>query len=339
MALQSTLPGASLIDAKGRTGRKLRISVTDRCNFACLFCMPEKDKRKWVPTPELVTFEEIERVTRVLASLGIRKVRVTGGEPLLRKGVEKLIGKLVLIEGIEEVDITTNGWFLEQKAQSLKEAGLKGASVSLHSLVPERFAKISGMDALPRVLKGIEKAVRVGLDPVKINSVAIRGYNDDEILNLVEFAHSRGLPIRFIEFMPLDGLGIWSPDSMISGKEILQRVSTRYSLSPMGRDTGSTASLWKFNDGPGELGLIMSMTEPFCDDCDRVRLTADGKLLSCLFDTEYYDLKPIIRGGGGDDDLARFILDAFKKKPDGIGYMPWIREGWAKPRNMNAIGG
>ena len=328
-----------LIDGRGRVATKLRISVTDRCNFACLFCMPEKDKRKWLPTGEILSFNEIERISRVFASMGIGRIRITGGEPLLRSDLERLITKLVAIPGIEEVDMTTNGWFLEQKAKALKAAGLSGVSVSLHSLRPDRFARISGMDALPRVLRGVEESMRTGLRPIKINSVAIRGYNDDEILDLVEYAHSRGIPIRFIEFMPLDGLGIWSEGSMVPGKEILQTVSQRYSLSPMGRGHGSTASLWRFDDGPGELGLIMSMTEPFCDDCDRVRLTADGKLLSCLFDTQYYDLKPLLRGGGGDGDLSTFISDAFKKKPDGVGYMPWIREGWEKPRNMHAIGG
>jgi cyclic pyranopterin phosphate synthase len=328
-----------LVDKKGRIGRKLRISVTDRCNFACLFCMPNKETAKWLPSADILKFEEIERTTKVLASLGIRNIRVTGGEPLLRAHLEALIEKLVSIDGIKSVDMTTNGWFLEEKAASLRAAGLEGVSVSLHSLKADRFAKLSGIDALPRVLRGIERAISIGLDPVKINSVAIRGYNDDEILDLVDYAHSRGLPIRFIEFMPLDGLGIWSTGSLIPGKEILEKVSRFYTLAPQGRTHGSTAALWKFQDGPGELGLIMPMTEPFCDDCDRIRLTSDGKLLSCLFDTQYYDLKPILRNGGNDAELAKFILDAVMKKPDGIGYMPWIKDGWAKPRNMNAIGG
>lgn len=339
MGLQEAATGSSLVDGKGRVARKLRISVTDRCNFACLFCMPEKDKTKWLPTADILTFDEVSRTTEVLASLGIREIRVTGGEPLLRAGVEALIQRLVGISGIESVDMTTNGWFLEQKAEALKQAGLEGVSVSLHSLRADRFAKISGLDALPRVLRGIEKAIKVGLDPVKINTVAIRGYNDDEIVDLVDYAHSRGLPIRFIEFMPLDGLGIWSADSLIPGREILEIVSRNHSMSPLGRAGGSTASLWKFGDGPGELGLITPMTEPFCDDCDRLRLTSDGKILSCLFDTEYYDLKPILRGGGSNAQLVQFILSAVWKKPDGIGYMPWVKDGWAKPRNMNAIGG
>ena len=328
-----------LRDTKGRVARKLRISVTDRCNFACLFCMPEKEKVKWIPQGEILSFDEVERIARVLASLGIEKIRVTGGEPLLRRDLEQLVRKLTSIPGIRSVDMTSNGWYLEQKAESLREAGLRGVTVSLHSLRSDRFAKISGVDALPRVLRGIDRALDVGLRPVKVNSVAIRGYNDDEILDLVEFARERRISIRFIEFMPLDGLGMWSYDKVVGGKEIIEKVSAKYPLQPQGRGTAETSALWKFVDGRGDLGLITPMSDPFCDDCDRVRLTADGKLLSCLFDTEYYDLRHIVRNGGTDEDLASSIINAVWKKPEGVGHMPWIKDGWAKPRNMNAIGG
>jgi cyclic pyranopterin phosphate synthase len=331
--------GKVLRDRKGRVARKLRVSVTDRCNFACLFCMPERDKISWIPQEEILSFEEIEKTVRVLASLGIDKVRITGGEPLLRKDLEKLVESLASIGGIRSIDMTTNGWHLEQKAEALRQAGLRGVTVSLHSLRGDRFAQISGADALPRVLRGIEKALDVGLSPVKVNSVAIRGYNDDEILELVEYARERRISIRFIEFMPLDGLGMWNYDRVVSGKEIIDAVSQRYPLVARGRGTNETSSIWRFKDGRGDLGLITPMSEPFCDDCDRVRLTADGKLLSCLFDTEYHDLRHIVRNGGTDEDLAEAILKAVWKKPDGVGYMPWIKDGWAKPRNMNAIGG
>ncbi|MDG6898614.1 MAG: radical SAM protein, partial [Nitrososphaerota archaeon] len=263
----------------------------------------------------------------------------TGGEPLLRSNLEALVAKLSRLDSIDTMDMTTNGWFLKQKAGLLKESGLRGVTVSLHSLRRERFSKLSGVDALPKVLEGIDEAIRVGLDPVKVNSVAIRGYNEDEIVDLVDYAHSRGLSIRFIEFMPLDGLGIWTPDAIISGKEIVSMLEGKYNLSSMGRAAGKTASLWSFGDGPGRLGLITPMSEPFCDDCDRLRLTSDGKILSCLFDTEYYDLKPLLRGKGTEAELAQFMTEVVKKKPEGVGHMPWIKEGWAKPRNMNAIGG
>jgi cyclic pyranopterin phosphate synthase len=333
------VPPHALVDRKGRVAEKLRISVTDRCNFACLFCMPDKRSVRWLPKEEVLSFEEIERVTRVLVSLGTKKVRVTGGEALLRRGVEELIARLTRIEGIESVDLTTNGWYLAQKAQALKTAGLRGASVSLHSLREDRFTRLSGVNALPRVLQGISEALRVGLRPIKINSVAIRGYNEDEILDLVGFARERNITIRFIEFMPLDGLGIWSPDSVMSGEEILKKIASKFSMAPAGRGRGETASLWKFKDGKGEAGVITPMSAPFCDECDRIRLTSDGKLLSCLFDTQYHDLKPIIRNGGSDIELEDFVKEAVWRKPDGVGYMPWIKDGWAKPRNMNAIGG
>ena len=336
---EAALEGRRLVDRKGRVAKKLRISVTDRCNFACLFCMPEKDKVSWIRQEEILSFEEVERIARVLASLGIEKIRVTGGEPLLRRDLETLVRSLGEIEGIRSVDMTTNGWHLEEKAKPLREAGLRGVTVSLHSLRADRFAKISGVDALPRVLRGIDKAVGEGLSPVKVNSVAIRGFNDDEIVELVEYARERRIAIRFIEFMPLDGLGIWSHDRVVSGKEIVERVSGKYPMTPRGRGSAETSALWEFEDGKGSLGLITPMSEPFCDDCDRVRLTADGKLLSCLFDTEYHDLRSLVRNGASDEEVATKILAAVWKKPDGVGYMPWINDGWAKPRNMNAIGG
>ncbi len=333
------LDDRKLRDRKGRVAKKLRISVTDRCNFACLFCMPDKGKVEWIPREDILDFGEMERITRVLAELGIQKVRVTGGEPLLRPGVEHLIKKVTGIHGIDSVDMTTNGWYLESKAEVLREAGLRGVTVSLHSLRRDRFAKISGLDALPRVLRGIDKALEVGLSPVKLNSVAIKGYNDDEILDLVEYAREREISIRFIEFMPLDGLGVWSFDKVVKGEEIVSTVSSVHPLRPRGRGQAATASEWSYADGKGGLGLITPMSDPFCDDCDRVRLTSDGKLLSCLFDTEYHDLRGMIRNGGTDEGLAETILRAVWKKPDGVGYMPEISEGWAKPRNMNAIGG
>jgi len=301
--------------------------------------MPEKERIKWISGDEILSFEEIERITNVLVSLGIEKIRITGGEPLLRADLERLIRKLHDITGVKTVDMTTNGWYLERKAEAVREAGLRGVTVSLHSLRGDRFAKISGSNALPQVLKGIEKALDVGLRPVKINSVAIRGYNDDETLELVEYARERKISIRFIEFMPLDGLGIWSADKIVNGKEIIEEVSAKYPLLPQGRAFAETSSVWKFADGRGDMGLVTSMSDPFCDDCDRVRLTADGKLLSCLFDTEFYDLRHLVRNGVTNDDLATAILGAVWKKPEGVGHMPWIGEGWAKPRNMNAIGG
>jgi cyclic pyranopterin phosphate synthase len=336
------LAQSRITDSRGRVARKLRISVTDRCNFACLFCMPQKERIRWLPKEEILSFEEITRVTRILVSLGVEKVRLTGGEPLLRREIEKLVKMLSTIDGIKSLDMTTNGWFLREKARALKQAGLRGVTVSLHSLRPDRFARISGMDALPRVLEGIDAAYEAGLSPIKINSVAIRGYNEDEIIDLVEFARERDFSIRFIEFMPLDGLGVWSPERMIPGREILDLLSSRYRLTHKGREPGGTATLWAFEDGRGEVGVITSMTEPFCDDCDRIRLTADGKILTCLFDTRLYDLKPLLRGSGSDEEIATYIQECFLKKPGGVAYMPLFKKlvfERVKPRAMYAIGG
>ncbi len=300
--------------------------------------MPDKSDVHWLPSADLLSFDEIEHVTRVFVSMGISKVRITGGEPLLRNDVEELVRRLTRIDGLESVDMTTNGYLLGSKAQALKAAGLRGVTVSLHSLREDRFARISGVNALPRVLESISQAVRVGLYPIKINSVAIRGYNDDEILDMVDFAREMNVAIRFIEFMPLDGLGIWNQEKIVTGREILDTVRSKFPLIPKGRGRAETASIWEFADGRGELGVITPMSEPFCDDCDRLRLTADGKLLSCLFDTEYHDLKPILRSGVYEK-LAAFIRESVWKKPEGVGYMPWIKQGWKNPRNMNAIGG
>jgi len=332
---------AKLVDGKGRIARKLRISVTDRCNFACLFCMPHKNEVQWIPQQDILSFEEIIRITKVLCSLGIAKVRITGGEPLLRKGIEDLVRSLRSINSLKTVDMTTNGWYLAEKAKKLRQAGLQGVTVSLHSLRPDRFEKISGKnELLSRVLEGIEAASDAGLYPIKINTVAIRGYNDDEIIDIVEFARNRNLSVRFIEFMPLDGLGIWSQDKMVSGKDIIATVSRHYKIIPLGRQPADTTTHWRFEDGKGELGVITPMTEPFCDDCDRIRLSADGKLLTCLFDINYYDLKQIIRRNGAtDEELAAYIVECILKKPAGVAYMPFVKEMWKRPRAMNAIGG
>ena len=304
--------------------------------------MPHKNEVNWIPQQDILSFEELIRVTKVLCSLGIVKVRITGGEPLLRKGIEDLVKALRSINNLKTVDMTTNGWFLAEKAKKLREAGLQGVTISLHSLRPDRFERISGKGALlSRVLEGIDAASDAGLYPIKINTVAIRGYNDDEILDIVDFARKRHLSVKFIEFMPLDGLGIWSPDKMVSGKDIITTVSRHHKIIPLGRQPADTTTHWGFEDGKGELGVITPMTEPFCDDCDRIRLSADGKLLTCLFDINYYDLKQIIRRNGcTDEEMAANIVNCVLKKPPGVAYMPFVNEMWKKrSRGMNAIGG
>jgi GTP 3',8-cyclase len=330
---------APLVDGKGRVARKLRVSLTDRCNFSCLFCMPQHGSVKWLPRADLLTFEEIEHLTRLFVSLGVRKIRLTGGEPLLRPHVEQLVHRMTRIPGLEEVDMTTNGWFLADKARELRAAGLHGVTVSLHSLRRDRFQALAGMDALPRVLEGIEAARTAGLTPLKINSVAIRGYNEDEILDLVEFARERDLSLRFIEFMPLDGRSEWDPAKVVSGAEIRRAVERRHSLNPRGRGDGETAQRWGFDDGRGELGLITPITAPFCDDCDRIRLASDGAFLTCLFDKQLHDLRTPLRAGASDEALATRIRACYRGKPPGVQYMGDLRRTFVKPRAMHAIGG
>jgi cyclic pyranopterin phosphate synthase len=256
--------------------------------------MPKKDDISWIQQKNLLSFNEIFKITTNLVSLGIEKVRITGGEPLQRDNIEILIRMLRSINGLKSIDMTTNGFFLSEKCKDLAEAGLDGVTISIHSLRQERFAKISGFDALPKVLESISKSYKAGFKHVKLNSVLIRGYNDDEIIDLVEFARKMNIIIKFIEFMPLDGLGIWNYNNVIKGKEIIDIVSRYYNIIPEGRKTGDTTSFWRFDDGKGKLGVITPMSAPFCDDCDRIRITADGKLVTCLFDTNYYDLKPYL---------------------------------------------
>ncbi len=371
----------SLVDQRGRIARKLRISVTDRCNFSCLFCMPSKNSIKWIPNEQLLTFEEIARITQILSSLGIEKVRITGGEPLLREGLETLISLLSKIKGIRSIDMTTNGWFLSSsKARALRKAGVRSMTMSLHSLKRDRFKKISGIDGLQRIIDSIDAAREAGFYPIKINTVAIKGYNDDEIIDIVNFAKERGLSLRFIEFMPLDGQNIWNPEMVVSGRQIIDIISKHYKLNPKKRSLGDTATTYELTESANkigyrkavDIGLITPISNPFCADCDRIRLTADGKLLLCLFDSNYYDLKPFLRSGidkicqnrsylryrsglekpgalrivqyesDKDKRLADYITSCVLMKPPGIEYMtPLSLEKMRekKPRAMYGIGG
>ncbi len=327
------------MDSFGRVARKLRLSVTDRCNFRCHFCMPLKPV--WLPKEQILTYEEIARIARFLAGMGVTKIRLSGGEPLVRRDVDKLVAMLAAIPGIESLSMTTNGFYLSEMAVSLKKAGLQSVTVSLHSLKPDRFEEIVGKrEVFDRVMAGIQEAFRVGLHPVKVNVVITRGCNDDEVSDFAELARQTGLTVRFIEYMPFDGQKIWDANLLVSGEEIIQTVAQKYSLVPLPREHGSTAKGYRFADGvSGEIGVITSMTEPFCGDCDRIRLTADGKIVPCLFSKEEYDLKPLIRGGAGDDELARFICQAFRKKFAGVETLIKEAQTIAHIRPMHTIGG
>jgi cyclic pyranopterin phosphate synthase len=306
-----------LIDAHRRPVKDLRISVTDRCNFRCTYCMPFEEYSAWIERQELLTYEEITRVAAVFLRLGADKIRLTGGEPLVRKGLEELISKLATLPGLRELCLTTNGALLVEKAAALKAAGLKRLNVSLDSLDVERFKKLTQRGDLKRVLEGLEAARRAGFDRIKINAVIERGVNDDEILPLVEFARANHFAVRFIEYMDVGNSNDWTIERVVPKREILERIAARYPLEKTGREEGSAPSVdYRFTDGAGDVGVIASVTEPFCGDCTRVRLTADGKLVTCLFSQQGHDLKSLIRGGATDESLREWIQSIWQKRAD-----------------------
>ena len=292
----------------------------------------------WLPRKDILSYEEIHRVVSILAPMGVEKIRLTGGEPLMREDVDRLVELLAGVPGITSLSMTTNGFLLADKARSLRRAGLESVTVSLHSLKPERFKQITG-GVYEKVVAGIKAAKEVGFKPIKINAVIIRGCNEDEIVDLASLAVSGDVTVRFIEYMPFDGQRLWGTEKVVSGKEILAAVRERYDLVPVPRMSGSTANIFKFADGVGEIGLITSITEPFCSDCDRVRLSADGKIVPCLFDSAGYDLKPLLRGNGSDEALASFLRDAVQKKAAGVETLLKKFRTLEHVRPMHTIGG
>jgi cyclic pyranopterin phosphate synthase len=270
--------------------------------------------------------------------MGISKIRLSGGEPLMRRSIERLVDLLVTVPGIRSVSMTTNGFQLAEKAAALKMAGLSGVTVSLHSLKPDRFSEISGGGVFERVIEGIESAKKNEI-PTKINAVIIRGCNDDEIVDLASLAFSGKITMRFIEYMPFDGERMWGKEKVVSGKEIVERISERYELIPESREHGSTARLYKFADGEGRIGVITSITEPFCSDCDRIRLSADGKIVPCLFDKAGYDLKPLLRNNSSDDEISLFMKNAIARKTPGVETLLKQMSPLQHIRPMHTIGG
>jgi cyclic pyranopterin phosphate synthase len=346
--------------------RDLRVSVTDRCNFRCIYCLPETEAaanfyrgrwahpnapalpihRQWAPRSEILSFEEIERIVRIAVNLGIEKVRLTGGEPLLRQDIESLVERLADIPGIKDLALTTNGFLFQQKARALRDAGLQRVSFSLDSLDAENFKKITGRDGLHEVLAGIATAQELGLNPVKVNAVVIRGLNDHEIEPLVEYAEHQGFHMRFIEFMPLDSRHAWQKDLVVPGHEILKRLHARFPLEPvLSPNKSETARRWRIGDSLGgrassraaEIGIIAPVSEPFCGHCNRLRLTADGKIRTCLFSIEEHDLRSRLRAGASDTDIQEYLKEVVWHKEPGhkIGRADFI----PPPRSMSCIGG
>ena len=323
-----------LVDPYRRTVRDLRISVTDRCNFRCTYCMPE-DGLTWVPRDEILTFEEIERVARVCVErFDFDSIRLTGGEPTVRAHLPVLVEKLAQL-GVD-IALTTNGATLRLLGHDLKRAGLSRINVSLDSLRRERFAAITRRDALDQVLDGIDAALEAGLAPVKVNVVTIRGVNDDEAVDFATYGRERGVHIRFIEFMPLDADGAWSRDRVVPADETVAAIHAVYPLEPVAHGP-EPATRYRYRDGRGEVGVIPSVTKPFCGDCDRVRLTADGHFRTCLFSLDELDLRALLRSGAPDDDVAAAIESAVGTKWAGhaIGQVTFVKP----PRSMSQIGG
>ena len=326
-----------LIDGHGRRISDLRVSVTDRCNFRCQYCMPAEGL-PWLERSAVLSFEEIERLVRVLVQMGIRSVRLTGGEPLVRREFPRLAGALAAVPGLEDLAVTTNGFLLERDAAALVDAGIKRFNVSIDSLQRDRFFEMTRRDALPQVLRGLEVlAAQPGVGTIKVNAVALRGFTEEEAVPFAAFAREHPYEVRFIEYMPLDADRTWAPEQVLSGEEIRAAIHAVWPLEEVPREPSATARVWRFADGRGKIGFINPVSEPFCGDCDRIRLTADGKLRTCLFSLGETDLREPLRTGATDADLEQIVRDAVWRKE----LKHRVNEpGFVQPvRPMSAIGG
>ena len=312
---------STVIDTMGRPVRDLRVSVTDRCNFRCPYCMPAEiygEKYEFLPKPTLLTFEEIARLTRLFVELGVTKVRLTGGEPLVRQDLERLVALVSGIDGIEDLTLTTNGYLLAQKAQSLKDAGLQRITVSLDSLDDDVFKRMNGRGySTQRVLEGIKGAEGAGLRPIKINVVVQRGVNDHTVVDLARYFKGSGHIVRFIEYMDVGNLNGWKLDQVVSADEIFGLINAELPLVPLEANyDGEVAMRYRYADGTGEIGVIASVTKPFCGDCTRARISTDGKIYTCLFASQGTDLKGPMRAGASDDELRELITGIWGRRED-----------------------
>ncbi len=327
----------SLRDGHGRLIGDLRVSVTDRCNFRCQYCMPEAGL-PWLERDEILTFEEITRIVTLLAAMGVGDVRLTGGEPLVRRGLPDLVAMLAGVPGLDDLSLTTNGYLLERDAAALVRAGVNRFNVSLDSLQRDRFFALTRRDALPQVLRGLEKlATFPEAHPIKVNAVAMRGFTEEEILPFAEFARRTEFEVRFIEFMPLDADHAWSSEQVLPGEEIRAEIDSVFPLEPAPREPSATARVYRFADGRGKIGFINPVSEPFCADCNRIRLTADGRLRTCLFSLRETDLRGPIRAGADDGELEQIVREAVWRKElkHHVGEPGFIQPA----RTMSAIGG
>ncbi len=326
-------------DNFGRIAKKLRISFTDRCNMRCVYCMPYNNT-SWFEQDNILNYEQFVRIATIFAKFGIEKIKITGGEPTVRPKIEDLVKSLSNINGIKSISMTTNGLLLKDKVKQLKESGLQSVNISLDTFNPERFKSITGIEGgLTKVMDSINAANSAGL-VVKINTVIMRGWNDDEIVHFAQFSRETGNVIKFIEFMPLDGTGIWAANLVFSKKEMIELINTNVKkLVPLFNDNSDPARLYSFDDEKGKIGFIPSITEPFCQYCDRVRITSEGKFFTCLFERKGYDLKNLLQDGKSDEEIGKYILECLKKKPEGI--ISIIKSKSLKPtlNVMHTIGG
>jgi GTP 3',8-cyclase len=326
-----------LSDGHGRPIGDVRISVTDRCNFRCTYCMPAEGL-PWLDRDALLSYEEIARLVRILSAMGVHDVRLTGGEPLARRELWRLVEKLSALDDVHDLSLTTNGYMLERQVAGLVRAGLRRVNVSLDALAADRFFQLTRRDSLGRVLDGLKAAqAHPELRPIKVNAVALRGFTEDEVLRFAQFAREEPYEVRFIEFMPLDADQEWDMAKVLPSAEIKAIIETEYELVPLGRERHGTARRYRFADGKGEIGFISPVTEPFCGDCNRIRLTAEGMLRTCLFSLHETDLRAPLRSGASDDELEGIVRDAVWRKElkHHVGE-PGFRQ---PPRSMSRIGG
>ena len=324
-----------LLDAFGRVADDLRVSVTDRCNLRCSYCMPPEGMQ-WLPRAQILSYEEIDRLVSIFLSLGVHTVRLTGGEPLARRDLPVLV-EMLAARAVPDLSLTTNGVFLAEHADPLARAGLKRVNVSVDSLLRHRFAEMTRRDALAQVMEGLRAADAAGLQPIKLNCVVVRGTNDDEVVDFARFSRDTGYEVRFIEFMPLDADEAWTRDAVVPSREILDRIDAAYPVEPIEHGP-EPATMWRFRDGArGAIGVIASVSEPFCSSCNRIRITADGQFRTCLFAMEETDVRALLRDGAADAEIADAIQTAVAGKWAGHKIND---EDFARPaRSMSLIGG